>query len=226
MKTGCITTGMILTALFVCVPAFGYPIGSPLVHTGPGGHRASAGASIDPAVSGGSATSLRDNTSSLLASEGNPVSPAIAGLGFDAAESAGPTDLRLPAWAFILGQESRHLTGISPGWRTSAGSAPAGTGGQRFDLVLRTDRSFGAGLVDPGAPGGTTSSPFEAAAQIMLVFTVPPGDLLDWYLRFQDFGRDGEPRGTAPRAPVPEPGTMLLLGTGLISIIGLKKRME
>ena len=145
------------------------------------------------------------------------------GLGFNTTGSAVPADLRLQACSFIPGPGSGELTDISSAWGASADSVLQGTGGQRFDLVLRTDRGVRYGLVNPDAPGETGSSLFEATAQIVLVFTGPPGDLLDWYLRFQNVGQGGEFSVTAPGAPVPEPGTMLLLGTGLISIIGLKK---
>lgn len=223
MKTGSITTGIILIALTVSAPAFGLPISFSTAHAGPDGYLASASASIDYAVSGSTVTISLENTSPLSDSEGTSNSPAIVGLGFNTTGSAVPADLRLQACSFIPGPGSGELTDISSAWGASADSVLQGTGGQRFDLVLRTDRGVRYGLVNPDAPGETGSCLFEATAQIVLVFTGPPGDLLDWYLRFQNVGQGGEFSVTAPGAPVPEPGTMLLLGTGLISIIGLKK---
>ena len=220
-----------LTALWMSLIAIGTAHALPYYFSG-SDNGGTASAIMEFSTTGNTLTVTIRNTSPVnLDGEttgGN--TPGIVGFGFD----LDPDGLILQSWTLTADSysgENFTPTSIGPGaWIMDdfiAGIAleyipQSGTGistGALFNPDAVTDNS-----------NELTGNPYFTLATLVMNFQVGSSpalnDLDEWspFVRMQNVGRDGDGSLKLPGTPIPEPATMLLLGSGLIGLAGLGRK--
>jgi hypothetical protein len=190
------------------------------------------------------------NDSNNQASVGFAYDPGLGKIFLDITNTSALYDPRLTSFAF---NAPSQVTGISSftgptGWHASYDLNNINTLGQygQFDVAGLTGSNFNGGDPNDGIPRGATFSfaftltgtglnlLTELSFLDLLSFDAPrpPTENTQYFIgRFQRTGVDGEGSDiaipTGSPAPVPEPGTLFLLGTGLLGLaIYGRKRMK
>jgi hypothetical protein len=193
-------------------------------------------ATMDILISGNELTATINNTSPTdligepAGSGGN--SPGITGIGIN----VDPDSLALSSWSLQAYDDS--LSSL-----TTIGSSSSGTWdwlmdstaeGVTFDYLPHTVSGVDGALFNPDAlsdpnntlPGGVNDTYFTTAI-LKMVFDDTPTllpDFENYYVRMKNVGLNGE--GSLKTNPVPEPATMLLLGSGLVGLVGYGRRKK
>ena len=166
---------------------------------------------------------LNDTTSSLIGG-------FLTGFAFNLPDGAAVTAVSLTTNA----NATNFVTLGGPTWDNSVNGADNGN----FDIGAATGGSYeGGGMPSLGfGPGLTGTFSFAltgsglsglTAASFLSTLSVPPGDgggLQSFVVRFRGLADDGSDKvpGT-PGTPVPEPGTLMLIGAGLASLAARRR---
>lgn len=192
-------------------------------------------ARMNLSVTGNTLTVTVDNTSptdldgALVGTGGN--SPGITGFGFN----LDPDTLSLLSWSLDAYNTSSSLIEI--------GSSAAGSWdwmmdtteeGVTLDYLPHTVSGVDGALYNPLVPGdsnntlpGGVNDTYFTTATLEMIFDGAPillSDLENFYVRMKNVGIDGE--GSLKLNPVPEPATMLLLGSGFLGLAGYGRRKK
>jgi hypothetical protein len=193
-------------------------------------------ATMDVSVSGDTLTAIINNTSPTdldgLSNGGN--SPGITAFGINLETALLFDSWKLEAWT---GDPTNlSSTFIEIGSDTGSWDWVMDTSheGVTMDYLPHTNGGIDGALFNPDAlsdsnntlPGGVNDAYFTTAVFTMVFPDVSSptvlSDFENYYVRMQNVGLNGE--GSLKLNPVPEPATMLLLGTGLISLAGFGRK--
>jgi hypothetical protein len=181
-------------------------------------------ATMDVTVSGNQLTIILNNTSPRRTTGIEPShlnSPGINGFGFNLGSlaTANVTAWSLTAYQYPLSSTSSVIGGSSTGASSAwfYGSIPS----FKSLSFIFTPISMPWGDLYSPATGSYLPGPYYTAATLHISFDQAISEFKDPLIRFENVGEGGN--GTlkligAPETPVPEPGTVLLLGLGLIGI--------
>ncbi len=107
-------------------------------------------------------------------------------------------------------------------------------GGLSFDLVPNTNHGVQYGLVNPESIGVSGENLYATMATLIITLeTKTWGSVIDdWGLKFQNISPNGNPSldgdlsGSSVGTPVPEPGTLILIGSGLMGLASVRLRRK
>ena len=209
-------------------------------------------ATMDISIAGNTLTVTLNNTSPIYLDPGNITSgdnaPGITGFGFDlydplpgllsweltayTSDLSGPETIGSPDSADPESGADGILNTTDDEWSLNTTIA-----GVTLDFLPTTDQeNIDGALFNPSAygsselPGGSNDVFYTTAILTMIFDDEPDLDITSMFVRMQNVGEGGE--GSlklypGPGDPIPEPATMLLLGSGLIGIaVSGKKRLK
>lgn len=103
---------------------------------------------------------------------------------------------------------------------SSTGNSWLGSGNPTTGIAIGSSETFTFSLTGSGLSGLTTQDFIDE-------LTSSPSEQNYWFAaRFRGFENDGSDKVPADTPPIPEPGTILLLGSGLLGLFGLRKRFK
>lgn len=208
---------------------------SALLYTFEGSDAGGTGsATMDVSVSGNTLTAIIDNTSptdldgAIVGTGGN--SPGITGFGIN----LDPDTLSLVSWTLTAYDTTSSLITIGSDTGSWDWMMDTSHEGVIMDYLPHTVGGIDGALYNPLAlldsnntlPGGVNDTYFTTAT-LEIIFDGAPillSDFENYYVRMQNVGLDGE--GSLKLNPVPEPATMLLLGSGLLGLAGYGRRKK
>ena len=187
-------------------------------------------ATMDISVNDNIVTAVLNNTSPItLDTESGVNAPGITAFGFD----LDPDGLILDSWSLTAylnsGSNSNSELIDIESWNLTI---DGNTNGIKVDYVPNTDNGILGALYNPAVESGEAATPnFYTEAILTMVFRETPylnfTDLDSPIVRMQNVGTGGEGSLKLPGAPVPEPSTILLIGTGILCMITFgRKRLN
>ena len=148
-------------------------------------------------------------------------SPGITGLGFDLEQG----DLGISSWSLQADDSGGTLLTIGgSGSSTGDWALGAGSGDVVLDFNASTTSGSSGALYNPLAISGFGGPPHYFTEAILSITWDSDASLIaeSAFVRMQNVALDGD--GSLKMNPVPEPATMFLLGTGLISLAGFGRK--
>jgi len=225
MKKGLTVLIVIFTLLGMYIPA------DALFYTFSGEDQAGIGsATMDVTISGNQLSIVINNTSPIRRTDGKLFnSPSIDGVGFNLGDL---TKDDVTTWSLSAYPTQASSTTLLIGGTSSSikawnfGDIP----GEIFNIELTNGSGVQGGLYNPAIFGGQASGAYYTTATLTMVFDQAIPEFINPFIRMQNVGYSGE--GSLklegeldPGVPLPEPGTMLLLGIGLIGIALVMREM-
>lgn len=176
---------------------------------------------MDIVVDGNTVEVSLDNISPLTLDDGTGVNaPGITGFGFQ----LDPDTLNLLTWTLT----DRDGEDLSKEWKLSEDNRWHGI---LIDYIPHVDHGISGALYNPMVTEGQAALPnYYTTAILTLEFNDMPilntEDYYSPFVRMQNVGQGGAGSLKLSGEPVPEPATILLIGTGLLGLVGFRKKFK
>jgi len=180
-----------------------------------------ASATMEVTITGNQVTIAIDNTSPRKTNDALSYnSPAINGFGFNLGSLVKPSEWVLSARKTSAGDISTisgSATGTKGLW--DYGTNPAAS----LNFMFTTGYYIQGYLLNPVAGPSGLGGPFYTTAILTMTFNQNVEGFTDPLISFTNVGTGG--KGELTLTPTPEPGTLLLMGIGLIGIALVMREM-